>query len=58
MNTVSGTTKCSSAGAASLRPSTADSTEIAGVIMESPMNIDAPSTPSASNGQLLRPNAR
>src|ERR1700730_1955105 len=57
MTTVSGTTKCSSAGAASLRPSTADSTEIAGVIMESPMNIEAPMTPSASNGQLLRPSA-
>src|SRR5712671_3351571 len=26
--------------------------------MESPMNIDAPMTPSASNGQLLRPTAR
>ena len=35
----------------SLRPSTADNTEIAGVIMESPMNIEAPTTPSASNGQ-------
>src|SRR5580704_2715115 len=58
IKTVSGTTKCSSAGAASLRPSTADSTEIAGVIMESPMNIDAPMTPSPSNGQLLRPSAR
>ena len=42
----------------SLRPSTADNTEIAGVIMESPMNIEAPTTPSASNGQLRRPNAR
>src|SRR5882724_9407666 len=58
MKTVSGTTKCSSAGAASLRPSTADNTEIAGVIMESPMNIEAPTTPSASKGQLLRPRAR
>src|ERR1700676_725201 len=58
MTTVSGTTKCSSAGAASLRPSTADRTEIAGVIVESPMNIDAPTTPIASNGQLLRPSAR
>src|SRR3954447_9525303 len=26
--------------------------------MESPMNIEAPTTPSASNGQLRRPNAR
>src|SRR6201996_717112 len=26
--------------------------------MESPMNIEAPITPSASNGQLCRPNAR
>src|SRR3954451_13728926 len=58
MKTVSGTAEGSSAGAASLRPSTADSTEIAGVIMESPMNIEAPTTPSASKGQLLRPNAR
>jgi hypothetical protein len=40
-----------------LRPSTAERTEIAGVIMESPMNIDAPITPSASSGQLCRPNA-
>jgi hypothetical protein len=39
----------------SLRPSTADNTEIAGVIMESPMNIEALTTPSASNGQLRRP---
>src|SRR5229473_2148023 len=58
MKIVSGTTKCSSAGVASLRPSTADSTEIAGVIMESPMNIEAPMTPSASNGQLLWRSAR
>ena len=28
------------------------------MIMESPMNIDAPMTPSASNGQLFRPSAR
>ena len=42
----------------SLRPSTADNTEIAGVIMELPMNIEAPTTPSASNGKLRRPSAR
>jgi hypothetical protein len=41
-----------------LRPSTADNTEIAGVIMESPMNIEAPTTPSASKTQLRRPSAR
>jgi len=41
-----------------LSPSTADSTEIAGVIMESPRNIEAPTTPSASSNQLRRPSAR
>ena len=35
-------------GAATLRPSTADSTEIAGVIMLSPRNSDAPKMPSAA----------
>ena len=37
------------AGLASLSPSTADSTEIAGVMTESPRNIAAPMTPSNGN---------
>ena len=39
-------------------PSTADSTEIAGVIMESPRNIAAPSTPITSSSLVRWPNAR
>ena len=44
---VIGTIRCSSDGAATLSPSTADSTEIAGVIMLSPRNSEAPKIPSA-----------
>src|SRR5450631_1493089 len=45
MKTVSGATYSLNAGLASLSPSTAESTEIAGVITESPRNIEAPMTP-------------
>ena len=45
---VIGTTRSLSDGAATLRPSTADSTEMAGVIMLSPRNSDAPKIPSAA----------
>ena len=51
---VIGTTRCSSDGAATLRPSTADSTEIAGVIMLSPRNSDAPKIPSAASTTFVR----
>ena len=46
------------AGVTSVRPSTADSTEIAGVITESPRNIAAPITPSSSTSGVRRPSAR
>ena len=55
---VNGTTKCPNAGLASLRPSTAESTEIAGVITESPRNIEAPMTPSRNTSAVRRPSAR
>ena len=55
---VIGTTRCSSDGCATLSPSTADSTEIAGVIMLSPRNSDAPKMPSAASTQLGPPPAR
>jgi hypothetical protein len=42
-----GTTRCSSDGWTTSRPSTAESTEIAGVIIESPKNSDAPKMPTA-----------
>ena len=57
MAMVSGTTKCPKAGFASLRPSTAESTEIAGVITESPRNIEAPMTPSRKTSAVRRPSA-
>src|ERR1700736_1820306 len=46
---VIGTMKSSKWGAMALRPSTADSTEIAGVIMLSPKNSEAPNSPSAAS---------
>ena len=49
-----GTTRCSSDGAATSTPSTADSTEIAGVIMPSPRNSDAPKIPSAASSIFVR----
>ena len=58
MAMVSGTTECSNAGVTSVSPSTADNTEIAGVIMESPMNMEAPTTPSRNTSAVRRPNAR
>jgi hypothetical protein len=56
--TVIGSTKDSKAGVANFNPSTAESTEIAGVITESPRNIDAPTIPSANTTSVRRPNAR
>ena len=41
-------------GAATCTPSIADSTEIAGVIMLSPKNSDAPNTPSAARISAVR----
>ncbi len=46
MTAVTGTTALSRDGSTTLSPSTADSTEIAGVIMLSPKNSDAPKMPS------------
>ena len=46
---VIGTMKSSKSGSMTLRPSTADSTEIAGVIMLSPKNSEAPNNPSAAS---------
>ncbi len=51
---VIGTIRCSSDGAATLSPSTADSTEIAGVIMLSPKNSEAPKIPSAASTSFVR----
>ena len=51
---VIGTTRCSSDGCTTLTPSTAESTEIAGVIMLSPKNSDAPKMPSAASASLVR----
>ena len=51
---VIGTIRCSSDGSTTLSPSTADSTEIAGVIMLSPKNSDAPKIPSAASTSLVR----
>ena len=51
---VMGTTRCSSDGEATSTPSTADSTEIAGVIMLSPRNSDAPKMPSAASATFVR----
>ena len=49
-----GTTRCSSDGDATSTPSTADRTEIAGVIMPSPRNSDAPKIPSAASIIFVR----
>ena len=46
---VIGTTRSDTDGAATLTPSIADSTEIAGVITLSPKNSDAPMIPSAAS---------
>ena len=51
---VIGTIRCSSDGAATFSPSTAESTEIAGVIMLSPRNSEAPKIPSAASSSFVR----
>ncbi len=51
---VIGTTRCSTDGAATLSPSIAESTEIAGVIMLSPKKSDAPKTPAAASTIFVR----
>src|SRR6185312_2250099 len=58
ITTVSGATYSLNDGLASVSPSTADSTEIAGVITESPRNIDAPMTPTIKTNAVRRPSAR
>ncbi len=47
MTTLIGSTYCFSSGAVTSRPSTADSTEIAGVIKPSPKNRQAPMMPTS-----------
>jgi hypothetical protein len=51
---VIGTTRFSSDGWATFNPSTADSTEIAGVIMLSPKKSDAPKMPSPASTIVVR----
>lgn len=51
---VIGTIRWSRLGSTTLRPSTADSTEIAGVIIESPKNSDAPKMPRPARISLVR----
>ena len=51
---VIGTTAPARDGSATFSPSTADSTEIAGVIMLSPRNRDAPKMPSAMRSRFVR----
>ena len=51
---VSGTTHAASEGRTTFSPSTADSTEIAGVIMLSPRNSAAPSSPSPASRIVTR----
>ena len=52
---VAGTMKCSNPGAASLSPSMADSTEIAGVMKPSPYSNEAPTTPSRTSAGSFAP---
>src|SRR5215467_8466370 len=54
ITTVIGTTSPATDGAATLTPSTADSTEIAGVITLSPKNSEAPKTPSTASILAVR----
>ena len=56
--TVNGMTECSNAGVTSLSPSTAESTEIAGVITKSPRNMEKPMMPSTMTSGVRRPSAR
>ena len=58
MTMVSGTRSARTPASTSFRPSTADSTEIAGVITESPRNIAAPIMPSSNTSGVRRPSAR
>ena len=51
---VIGTTRPATDGAETLTPSTAESTEIAGVITLSPKNSEAPKTPSAASTTFVR----
>ena len=51
---VRGSTRADTDGAATWTPSIADSTEIAGVIMLSPKNSDAPKIPSAASTSAVR----
>ncbi len=51
---VIGTTRSDTDGAATFVPSIADSTEIAGVIMLSPKNSEAPNTPRAASASPAR----
>ena len=55
---VIGTIRCSSEGWTTLSPSTAESTEMAGVIMLSPKNSEAPKIPSAASTTARRPPMR
>ena len=54
IETVIGTTSSDSDGAATLTPSIADSTEMAGVIMLSPKNSAAPKIPSTASAAFVR----
>ncbi len=49
-----GTTRWTTPGSVTSRPETAESTEIAGVIMPSPKNSDAPKIPSVTSSTMLR----
>ena len=51
---VIGTTRSASDGAATLTPSIAERTEMAGVITLSPKNSAAPKTPSAASTTFVR----
>ncbi|MCU1699821.1 MAG: hypothetical protein JWR34_5884 [Mycobacterium sp.] len=55
MLTVIGTIQPRSPGSITFMPSTADNTEIAGVIMLSPLNNAAPNTPSVASTTAVRP---
>ena len=54
MTAVIGTTKDANDGSTTSMPSTADSTEMAGVIMLSPKNSDAPKIPSRASRSFVR----
>ena len=54
ITTVIGMTRSDRDGAATLTPSIADRTEIAGVIMLSPKNSEAPKSPSPASTALAR----